>query len=83
METGFTNNENICPTEPGWYECIAVDDRWNGEIRYRAWGNASWWIPLKDGWISSKMGIYRYRGPVADVNGPAPDGTDPKCSKQS
>lgn len=64
------------PTEAGWYECLAVDDRWGGEMRYRAWGNGSWWTPLRDGWLSSRMGLYRWRGPVADVNGPAPDGTD-------
>jgi len=29
------------PTEPGWYECLATDNRWNGEMRYRAWGNGS------------------------------------------
>ena len=56
------------PTEAGWYECYATDDRWKGSMRYRAWGNGLWWI----------MGLYRWRGPVADVNGPAPDGTNPK-----
>lgn len=66
------------PTAPGWYECWAVDDRWCGEMRYRAWGNGLWWTPLPDGWLSSRDGIYYWRGPVADVNGPAPDGTDPK-----
>lgn len=65
------------PSEKGWYECFAVDDRWKGEMRYRAWGNGTWWIPLPDGWLSSPLGIYRWRGPVADVNGPAPDGTNP------
>lgn len=71
-------NENILPTKPGWYECLAVDDRWKGQTRYRAYGNGSWWIPLDDGWLSQNPGIYKWRGPVADVNGPAPDGTDPK-----
>jgi len=65
------------PTETGWYECLAIDDRWNGEMRYRAWGNGYWWTPLTDGWLSGRDGVYRWRGPVADVNGPAPDGTNP------
>jgi hypothetical protein len=56
---------------------LAVDDRWAGEFRYRAWGNGVWWIPLPDGWLSSCDGIYRWAGPFADVNGPAPDGTNP------
>lgn len=74
---GF-QNENIKPTKPGWYECIATDDRWDGETRYRAWDGVRWLIPLKDGWFSAFMGIYKWKGPVADVNGPAPDGTNPK-----
>lgn len=65
------------PMSPGWYECWAADDRWGGEMRYRAWGHGLWWIPLSDGWLSSRP-IYRWKGPVADVNGPAPDGTNPK-----
>ena len=73
---------NHRPTKPGWYECWALDDRWGGEMRYRAWGNGYWWIPLVDGWITSPMGIYRWRGPVADVNGPAPDGTNPQSTPQ-
>jgi hypothetical protein len=73
----FIDNENIEPSEPGWYICKPIDDRWDGETRYRAWGNGCWWIPLKDGWLSSKMGIYKWIGPVADINGPAPDCTNP------
>jgi len=69
---------NHAPKEPGWYECWAKDDRWDGQMQYRAWGNGFWWTPLKDGWISQPLGIYRWRGPVADVNGPAPDGTNPQ-----
>jgi hypothetical protein len=65
------------PTETGWYECWAIDDRWNGEMAYRAFGNGLWWTPLKDGWLSAPDGTYHWRGPVADVNGPAPDGTNP------
>lgn len=72
------NSEHLAPTEKGWYECLAVDDRWKGKMCYRAWGNGLWWIPLKDGWLSQHMGIYKWRGPVADVNGPAPDGTNPQ-----
>lgn len=49
-------------------------------MRYRAWGNGFWWTPLKDGWLSAPNGIYRWRGPVADVNGPAPDGANPQSS---
>lgn len=71
------DNENIEPIDPGWYLCNAVDDRWDGELRYRAWGHGQWWTPFSDGWISSRMGIYQWVGPVADVNGPAPDGTNP------
>ncbi|MGB2832951.1 MAG: hypothetical protein WBC07_08340 [Methylotenera sp.] len=66
------------PTKAGWYECWAIDDRWNGEMRYRAWGNGAWWIPLDKGWLGSPNGIYRWRGPVADVEGQAPDGTNPR-----
>lgn len=66
------------PPGPGWYEVIAVDGRFDGDSRYRAWGNDMWWIPLVDGWLSVPDGLYRWRGPVADVNGPAPDGTNPK-----
>jgi hypothetical protein len=65
------------PLERGWYEVVAVDGRFEGERRYRAWGNGMWWIPLKDGWLSSPPNLYRWRGPVADVMGPAPDGTNP------
>lgn len=72
------HDANETPTEKGWYECKAVDDRWDGEMRYRAWGNDQWWTPLKDGWFSAPDGIYRWRGPVADVYGPAPDGTNPQ-----
>lgn len=69
---------NETPTEAGWYECWAIDDRWNGQMRYRAWGNGWWWIPLDKGWLGSPNNIYRWRGPVADVEGPAPDGTNPQ-----
>lgn len=71
----FNNPEQI-PTETGWYLCKA-GDRWNGETRYRAYGNGSWWIPLSDGWIQGPAEIYQWHGPVADINGPAPDGTNP------
>lgn len=71
------HDENESPGEDGWYLVDAIDGRFDGEYRYRAWGNGSWWIPLNDGWISSPMGLYRWKGPVADVDGPAPDGTDP------
>lgn len=72
------HQSNHKPQVPGWYECWARDDRWNGEMRYRAWGNGFWWTPLEDGWITAPDGLYRWRGPVADVNGPAPDGTNPQ-----
>lgn len=74
----FTDNQDVPPTRDGWYLCRAVDSRWGGETRYRAWGNGSWWIPLKDGWLSSNMGIYQWIGPVADVRGPAPSGEHPR-----
>lgn len=70
------------PAEPGWYEVAAMDDRWGPETRYRAWGNGCWWIPLPDGWLTAREKVYRWRGPVADVNGPAPDGTDPQPSRR-
>ena len=78
----FPNNEHEMPKETGWYLVHAVDGRFDGETKYRAWGNGSWWIPLQDGWLSSPIGISRWIGPVADVNGPAPDGTDPKPTKK-
>jgi hypothetical protein len=64
-------------TERGWYKCWATDDRWEGQPRYRGWGNGCWWIPLADGWISSDH-PYTWQGPLADIMGPAPDGTNPK-----
>jgi hypothetical protein len=72
------HDEHEDPTEKGWYLVDAVDGRFDGERKYRAWGNGSWWIPLADGWLSSPMGLYRWQGPVADIDGPAPDGTNPK-----
>jgi hypothetical protein len=69
------------PTAPGWYECWATDDRWDGAMQYRAFGNGLWWTPLADGWLSAPQGLYRWSGPVADVNGPAPDGTNPTEAK--
>ena len=69
--------ESESPTEKGWYECWAVDGRWGMLMQYRAWGNGCWWTPLADGWVSSKNGVYKWRGPVADIGGPAPDGTNP------
>jgi hypothetical protein len=72
--------ETVSPTAAGWYEVDAIDGRFadrQGPV-YRAWGNGRWWTPLADGWISVPDGLYRWRGPVADVNGPAPDGTNPQ-----
>lgn len=72
--------ETESPTVPGWYEVDATDGRFadrSGPV-YRAWGNGFWWVPLPDGWITAHENLYRWRGPVADVNGPAPDGTDPQ-----
>ena len=66
------------PTKKGWYECKAIDDRWDGETRYRGWGHGQWWIPLPDGWLGSEHNLYHWRGPVADIDGPAPDGTNPQ-----
>jgi hypothetical protein len=40
------HNENESPTEKGWYLVDAVDGRFEGEHKYRAWGNGSWWVPL-------------------------------------
>ena len=62
----------------GWYECRAVDDRWNGETRFRAFGCGEWWIPLgrgggSDGWLSSTIGLYEWKEPAYDVMGPPPD----------
>lgn len=71
------NDEWTEPTEKGWYLVDAVDGRWNGEVRYRAWGEGSWWIPLPDGWMSSPMGLYRWVGPAYDVFGPSPSGDNP------
>jgi hypothetical protein len=65
------------PDNAGWYECWTFDDRWNGGMRYRAWGNGLWWIPLVGGWLSGPAEGCAWRGPVADVMGPAPDGTNP------
>ena len=69
--------ESESPTEKGWYECWAVDGRWGVRMQYRAWGNGCWWTPLADGWVSSKDGVYKWRGPVTDIGGTAPDGTNP------
>ena len=69
------------PAEPGWYEVTTADDRFGPELRYRAWGNGLWWIPLRDGWVTAHENVYRWRGPVADINGPAPDGTNPQPAR--
>lgn len=82
VATDVFNPADTSPTEKGWYLVRATDGRWNGETRYRAWGNGFWWIPLRDGWISSNDGLYEWQGPVADINGPAPDGTNPKPKKE-
>lgn len=78
MTSGDWQDQDQEPTEAGWYECLAVDDRWDGKMAYRAWGNGSWCIPLEDSWLSMYTGVYKWRGPVADVDGPAPDGTNPQ-----
>lgn len=77
----FPNNQNKEPEKTGWYHVDAVDKRWGEKTKFRAWGNGRWWIPLKDGWLSSNMGIYRWFGPVADVEGPSPSGDNPKKEK--
>jgi len=51
------------PLRKGWYECKARDNRWDGKTMWRAWGNGLWWIPLKNGWLSSNLGTYKWRGP--------------------
>lgn len=61
------------PTRKGWYECRARDGRWDGGVRYRSWGNGSWWIPMPagdsdTGWLSSPMGLYRWRGPCIGLD---------------
>ena len=71
------NSEHTEPTEAGWYLCDAVDGRWDGQFKYRAWGNGSWWIPLVDGWLSSPMGLYRWTGPAYDIDLASPAGDDP------
>lgn len=74
------NDPDTVPTVAGWYEVEAVDDRFadhTGPV-YRGWGNGRWWTPLPDGWFEQPNGLYRWRGPVADINGPAPDGTNPR-----
>lgn len=65
------------PTQSGWYLVRSVDGRYGGESRYRGWGKECWWIPLKDGWIEGPTNVYQWHGPVADIEGPAPDGTNP------
>lgn len=60
------------PSRKGWYECRARDGRWGGKTRYRAWGQGQWWIPLADGWLSSPMGLYQWRGPRIDIDKPEP-----------
>ena len=74
----FPENENETPMERGWYLCASVEDLWEGKTKYRAFGNDTWWIPLKEGWLSSYIGLYRWLGPVADIQGPAPDDTNPQ-----
>lgn len=48
-----------------------------------------WWIPLgkgdgSDGWLSSSMGLYRWRGPAHDVTLPPPNAklTDPPAARR-
>ena len=72
------HDQNVTPTLPGWYEVRTDDGRFDGRTVYRGWGNGAWWIPLADGWLTANEHAYHWRGPVADIDGPAPDGTDPR-----
>lgn len=64
------------PTEVGWYQ-VRWSDESGDHVEYRGF-NGTWWTPLPDGWLSAPYGKYEWRGPVADIQGPAPDGTSPK-----
>jgi hypothetical protein len=74
------------PETPGWYEVRALDDRWNGGIRWRAWGKGRWWIPLgakqdgSDGWLEGPHEGYEWRGPAVSLDGPIPR-TDDEMAK--
>lgn len=78
MKKRMWNSSYRKPSKRGWYECKARDNRWNGGTRWRAWGRGMWWIPLgkgdgSDGWLSSPMGLYKWRGPARDIMLPPPD----------
>jgi phage FluMu protein Com len=77
------HSENEQPTDRGWYLCDSIDGRWNGEFRYRAWGNGYWWIPLPDGWISAPISLYRWKGPPHDIMKPSPHGHDPQPNEKA
>lgn len=51
------------PTGPGWYEILRAD----GSRCVRAFGGGSWWIPLKDGWLSGLPAGFSWRGPIAPM----------------
>jgi hypothetical protein len=58
------------PARKGWYEVRAMDDRWGGETRWRAWGNGQWWTQLAGGgWMGlvEWAGQYQWRGPCIDI----------------
>lgn len=60
------------PPRKGWYEVKPTDDSWNGETRWRAWGNGQWWMQIKGGWISSFNGdgqprMFQWRGARKDI----------------
>jgi hypothetical protein len=53
--------QDVEPTAVGWYEV----EREDGTTCVRAFGGGSWWIPLKDGWLSGLPPGFRWRGPVS------------------
>lgn len=77
MKTRRWRSSYSKPSKRGWYEVRARDGRFGDEVTFRAWGQGMWWIPLggpnaEGGWLSSPMGLYRWRGPAHDIMGPMP-----------
>lgn len=71
------NPPSVEPTEKGWYE-VRTPGTEGEPVQYRGWGGGIWWTPVGDGWRGSFNAEYEWRGPVADLSGPAPDGTNPE-----
>lgn len=77
MSTTVWRDQAQKPHQQGWYETMSDDDLWGNGGRCMAWNNGQWWMPVDGGWVAAPVEPYRWRGPVADMMAPAPDGVYP------